>query len=454
MKAAFLWLFALIVLAPALGRAEASVLRPETSQQTFCERAETAAAYSQIGFRFLRPGSDGWIFRDRTDFAPLRTLDSAQSKALARFTRTLLQRGTRLIIVVPPPRGLTAAPYILAKARGAERFNAAAIAFFHAQLLSQLRATGAIAPDLVGAGKRDLADQRGGFANYYYRVDSHWSPLGAASAARETGLTMQRAGLMSAAKTTPYETLILPPETGPALYRRELISLCGPQPSAPTITHYRTETMSADGLLGEAKSPEFTLVGTSFSNMGGRDKADFAGTLRKTLGADVSNRAMPGGGADMAMNDFLLNARWPLWPKALIWEFPPHLLPSEDALAQFEGAVVGDCPKTTLLKGESKQISVLGTPILSIKKGTLRPNASGPPVLVLQTDVRNLRKFDVLLGYDDGTSRRINFELSPAAAAPNKYYLALPWRPEALRDITFLHQQPVNGKIQARMCTR
>jgi alginate O-acetyltransferase complex protein AlgJ len=438
----------------ANGSVGASILRPQIPQQIFCERAETASAYSQIGFRFLRPGQQGWIFRDRTDFAPLRTFDTAQIAALTRFTRALNQRGTRLIVVVPPPRGLTAAPHILPNARGADRFNAAAIAHFQAELLKQIRTAGAIAPDLISAGQRDLTGQPGGFANYYYRVDSHWSPLGAASAGRETGLSIQRAGLAPPPKANPYETLILPPETGPALYRRELGSLCGPQPVAPAITHYRTETTSADGLLGDAKNPEFTLIGTSFSNMGGRDKADFAGTLRKTLGADVSNRAMPGGGADMAMNDFLLHARWPVWPKALIWEFPPHLLPTEDAFAQFEGAVAGDCPKTAILKGQAKTISVLGTPLLSPKKGTFKPNATLPPVLVLQTDARNLRKFDILLGYDDGTVKRINFELSPAAAAPNKYYLALPWRPEALRDISFLHQQPVSGKIQARLCAR
>ncbi|HET7924318.1 MAG TPA: hypothetical protein VFL30_05430, partial [Rhodanobacteraceae bacterium] len=77
---------------------------------SLCPRAADPHAYDgsqYLGdFRTLVDGRDGWLFRTGMDLTTTFDITNDSLRGLKRLSEALKQRGTELVLVYQPPRGL------------------------------------------------------------------------------------------------------------------------------------------------------------------------------------------------------------------------------------------------------------------------------------------------------------------------------------------------------------
>ena len=286
----------------------------------------------------------GWLLRSpdlRSDFL----LDEEAQTLMATLTRTLHDRyGTQLLAVLPPPRGLFA-PHAGGTRTLAENYG---------RFLDEIRAAGIIAPDLLAAATSS-PEARDGF---YFKRDTHWTPLGARIAAQAVAKALQDAGLHDPATDLPRFQL-----SGDDSFKmtgtlaKRVQEICGYDVPAESVTFPSVVPVEvpadqlADALFGAATAQDekrIVVVGTSFGMKNRRDLFHWGDWLRLALQNDVTNRSVTGGGFVTAFESYALTALPEERPDFLIWEFLLHYLGDWSAadLRQLIGAVAGPCPAT------------------------------------------------------------------------------------------------------------
>lgn len=183
----------------------------------------------------------------------------------------------------------------------------------------------------------------------FLKTDTHWTPEGAELAASSIAGQIQTKHGDLLAKTEAFEVDSQKPQsyTGD-LSRYVPVQMFKALVVAPEekITLYKTASldtdMDASMSLFEDKTPEITLVGTSYS---ANPKWNFEGFLKKHLGVDVLNAADEGMGPFETMKKYLENdAFLQTPPRLVIWEIPERYLTfsydldtTESQISQSEG---------------------------------------------------------------------------------------------------------------------
>jgi hypothetical protein len=269
----------------------------------------------------------GWIFASNQLRQSFKIKDKPK-EMLEEILTTLEGQGVKVAILVAPPRPVVAGQGILRKTMGeaaADYDTAKALRSFQ-DMLADLRATGAIVPDLsaLALGDPDLRRR------FYFRRDTHWTPTGAA----------ESAALLATQVSDAAPELVM--AEGPSILgwkgrieeRGSLADLvrksCDiklPVEKTPTAVFATPESV-AQGLLGDSPAEEqsgkrIALVGTSFSDRYKRDHYRVADALAAAFGRDVDNYSVSGGGLHRGMQGFvksggLAGGDYDL----LVWEFP------------------------------------------------------------------------------------------------------------------------------------
>ncbi|MCC6597506.1 MAG: hypothetical protein IT559_01805 [Alphaproteobacteria bacterium] len=181
------------------------------------------------------------------------------------------------------------------------------------------------APDMVDIFLKEKTEQP-----LYLRLDTHWTPAGAALAAQVLRQSLDQTFLESLKQEAGFKTENLPPEIIEGDLEKYIKTgffhafLAPPQERVSlTKTLKMTADDSGDGLFGAETLP-VVLVGTSYSAI---DKWNFEGALKTALQADVLNLADEGQGPLEPMADFLEKTNLENTDiKLVIWEIPERFV--------------------------------------------------------------------------------------------------------------------------------
>ena len=415
-----------------------------------CAAVEDADKYDGNDFLMLRQGLDGWLFRDRADFRVLKPLEKEKLAGIADLAAGLRQRGTQLVIVVPPTRGIAAA----GKLDRADPEQAAfdlekAVAAYGARLES-LRAAGVVVPDILA-----FNDKLG--ADFFLKRDTHWSAEGARVSAEAVAAALADSPAYGAIAKRAFATERSGDEAVAERMGEAAEKMCDIEIQPQRANLYLTapvEAANAQALLGEAPPPPVVLVGTSFSR---RDdgESNFAGFLAEALSADVLNAAVSGGGADAALVAYLSSRDFQAAaPAILIWEFPAYADLSDSLFYRAMGAINGPCAKERVVERLE----------LAAKKGKRElfswqaADAVVSEQFYLQIDVldRELRKFALRAQDGKGKTRSVWFDVSRLAPAGARHFFAnLPDdRGNGLARIELDLKQGGGGGVTVTLCRR
>lgn len=347
----------------------------------------------------LSGGSTDWIItadQMKTDYTPPAEVAGLLAQIVAEFEA----RGTRLAIMMAPPRPIVAGQDTLdALSGGTAAFDTAAVAATFDTMMDVIRDSGAIAPNLleVALSNEDLRDA------YYYRHDTHWTPRGAARSAialAEAVIAADVPAFVGAAIAVPDLN------AGPSFTEKGSLAgmakaVCGAS-IAPVETNVPVFPSSGLGLLDDTSNqPRVLLAGSSFSNRYKKDAYRVADAIAATLKAEVVNHSVSGGGAIGAIEG-IVNAGLLSETAAfdlVVWELPyTQAMKSAAPLRQLLGALRYDPARNAV------------TSALLDGSGETRLEIQGPApsLLALNVPETTAQRIKVDLRYADGHKNTVS----------------------------------------------
>lgn len=432
--------------------AAGAAAQPAGKPHAFCAAwPQQASAY----FLDFFPGENGWIYKT-IDFSPLHLPEDRDVDALAQLVAALAVRGTHLVLVVPPPRGLVAGATLGAKGADYVTVDAVAQRLSYRATIATLARSGALVPDIMAAVE---AVHLPPDSTFYRKQDIHWSAEGAQLTANAVAGAIAQTIDLSAFPPRHFVTRRTDNKPYSSKLAKVLNQICGIKLAPEVEPRYITEatdagitTDSAGGnLLGETSQP-VVLAGTSFSNSTASN--NFSGFLNQALAQDVLNVAIPGGGLKASMLSYLGSVDFRDSPPAvLIWEVRPMELPDAPLLTQLLTTLEGECdPQSALF---TRQVSLERglTPLLTLSVEE-RQRMAGPSYLDLDIGDTAINKFTLRLSYNDFSREDIDVDLTRAPVATNHYYFPLPTeRLGALETIALRPAVRTPGEVTVSVCT-
>lgn len=141
---------------------------------SLCPEAYDDASYNTEFLKVsqqLVEGTDGWLYRSKLDLDEQFEIDQHTLNEMSRFRAALAARGTKLLMVYQPTRGLINPSGVIDNQSKSYDFIAASTSYN--QALEQIRSTGIIVPKL------EMLIDHGDTPEFYFRRDAHWTPRGA-----------------------------------------------------------------------------------------------------------------------------------------------------------------------------------------------------------------------------------------------------------------------------------
>ncbi len=271
------------------------------------------------GRRGVLVGDDGWLFSDEefTYFPHERDEVAAKLRFVGEVRDTLEQSGSALVVALIPAKARVEREHLgryLLPPYVDDRYDS-----FRAALAE----VGVAAPDLHAP----LVAAKGA-AEVFCQSDTHWTPHGAAVAARVVADEIGRL-----APDLPRSTFVTTLESV-VNHSGDLTSFV---PVADWAAHRlvvdRIEVMTTEKVAGEGEAVGLfdvvalpvAVVGTSYS---ASPLWNFAGALEEASGLEVLNVADEGRGPILPMADFLASEAYLETPPAVVvWEIPERYLP-------------------------------------------------------------------------------------------------------------------------------
>lgn len=420
-----------------------------------CPAAADRAAYTTEflrAFSTLVQGRDGWLFRRDDDLRMQFGLTEEAYRELGRFRAALAARGVELAMVYQPPRGLMHADKLPPEERA--RYNPAAARASYVQTLERLRQLGVVVPRL----ERLLNET--GPVPYFFRGDIHWTPDGAR---RTAELVAEALRELPAFKKAPKRRFVT--ERAGLLKKRGSLQraasmLCGFGYPDLYVDRYTTVPEEGErGLLDETPVPQVSLVGTSHSD----GPYNFAGFLSQSLGTEVLNAAVEGGGHDGALLEYLPGEQFQQAPpRILIWELVAyHDLSNLRSYRQLIPSVYGGCrERPVLLSRRAALRRGAGTEVLFNGGGRVLPLLGRYHIVDLQFSDPGLREFQAVAWYTNGSKDTMAFSDSAPMTRKGRFVYELrsegEWgdRTFLSLDIVLPPTAPADLSVSAKVCAR
>jgi len=299
----------------------ADVLYQVEPSNKLCAKASIDAAYNTKLLKvskYLLIGKNDWLYRSNSDLNETFELDQKAMSDLRRFSRALSDRGTTLLVVYQPTRGLINPAGVIDTERFTYNYKRAFSSYSKA--LQQIASTGIIVPDLaVLLGSTS--------SKYYYRRDSHWTPYGAKLTAELVAKTIKDLPLYPSLPKTRFKTsrIGLMGKADNGTHQMASLQLCGSQYPKQYVDEFKTEAVevSETDLFADPALPDIVVAGTSFTK--GATNYNFVGYLKEFLSTDILNVAQAGGGVIGSLIQYLPSDDFQAAPsKLLIWEIPSY----------------------------------------------------------------------------------------------------------------------------------
>lgn len=425
-----------------------------------CPAAMNAASYDTKYLDFfntLVEADDDWLFRTendlRTEFGP----SDYGYRQLKRVSELLRSKGSELVIVYQPTRGLVHPDKLRPEDR--RRFDYDGARANYAEALRRFREQGIWVPDLTPL----LAES--GDEPYFFRGDHHWTPYGAQRTARHVADTIKQIPAFADVPRQAFES-----QRNGLLGKRGTLhkaagQLCGTSYADQYVERFVTEPVgdeasSSDDLFGEQGDPQIVLVGTSNSG----EAYNFPGFLREYLGADLLNLSLAGGGYDTSLMQYLASEdfhRAP--PKIIVWEFEPHYdLAQEKFYRQVVPLLENGCEGRQVALRNSVPVRRGSNEVLvNGKHQPLQELRGGDYLLDIRFSDPSVRELRAELWYMTGRREQVKLEHSAAADGNGRFVFDLRNGP-GWAELTFLAlelQSPEDMpqgdlSVDARLCKR
>jgi alginate biosynthesis protein AlgX len=410
-----------------------------------CPEARLPEAYIyKKEVKYIFHGKGGWLFRTadfRTDFkATSGTIDYFR-----RLNRALADKGQTLVVALQPPRALLEQAH-LDQASLPKGYDPAAARKGYEDFLAQLHDAGIVTVD--------LADVPPG-VEYFPRGDFHWSPEGAALAARQIADTVKKLPGYSDLRKQDFASRITGPAKIPTrgAYENFIQSACKINIEMSAKPLWATEAVGggSSGLLDDTAAPGVTVIGTS--NSAEDDKFNFIGSLKHFLRTDVYNAAIVAGGFGSSPYRYFSSDEYKSAPpKFVVWEFlPQHQYNSGESALSFRQmipAVYGACNENEAMATYSRDIASAETSVFSEAKN--KPLGNSYLYMEVTNPVERNLKVNVL--YGDGNADQVDLTRSTRAENNGKYYLDLSKTSSQPMVFFNLITDRPQGHINARLC--
>ncbi len=331
-------------------------------------------------YRKLAPvinnAADGWIITQDQLLQTFEVNDTV-TYLIDEITAEFQKRDILLALLVAPPRPAIAGQDVLDNGQPVTNdYNAEQAATSYSNMVAQLQTTAVVIPDLakVALSTADMRDA------YYFKRDTHWTPLGAARSIEALSLTVanKHPALFATAGQAQAQLLA----DGPSLVERGSLSdmtkaTCEIQlaPEEAAIPLYEN---ASNDLLGDSDDkPRIALAGSSFSNRYKKDFYRVADALAGAFDAEVQNFSVSGGGSIGAIESIVLDGTLKAGDyDMVVWEMPyTDWKNPESFLRQLLGALRFDSQSPT---AQSKSLDQSG-------KVTLEGFDAAPNMVLIHT---------------------------------------------------------------------
>lgn len=285
-----------------------------------CPAAANPATYNtkKLDFHYtLIDGKDGWLFRTRNDLRTEIGTTPEGYAQLKRFRDALKARGTELLIVFQPTKGLVVRNKLTPEWYAKFDYQTARANYI--KTIENFRKAGIWAADYS-----PLFDEQGKETDFFFKDDHHWTPRGAKDAARLTAEVLKQIPAYADMPKKEFVTKRVGILGSPGSSGEAAGDICGNTYDTEYVDRFATEPADesdGDSLFGDTATPEVILVGTSNSGVA----YNFAGYLEQYSGVQVMNMAVTGGGYESAMLQLLASEEFQKNPpKVIVWEFATH----------------------------------------------------------------------------------------------------------------------------------
>jgi len=428
-----------------------------------CPQAADPAAYAASAytaeFRTLIEGRDGWLFRSEMDLVTDFPFSDTAYAELRRLGAALRQRGTELVLVYQPPRGLADGDRL--RPEQLQHYDRARALRNYAALLQSLRERSGVTVvplDRLFGAPKDY--------EYFFRRDHHWTPAGAEQTARRVAETLRE---MPAFAGVPRKTFVTRRSgllAKPGTLQKVAAQICKAEYSLQYLSGDSTEAADGGGLLDEAAAPQIALVGTSNSDAAGG--YNFAGYLRQHLGADVLDQALTGGSFEGALLRYLPSPEFQQRPpKLLIWEMPWQVFPRDDRklrkiMREALPLIGNGCrSKGAVLARRRLPLQAGRNEVLFNGGGRVLPLRGGDYLLDLQFSDAGVKDLDATVWYLNGSKDALKLHFNPYVDNGGRFVAALRDDVEPYADAQFmaltveLAQAPAAPlTLDAQLCVR
>lgn len=400
----------------------------------------------------LFEGDTGWFFQaGEIDWSPSVTAGLLQD--FTRITAMLAKSGTKLVVVVPPPRALSGFAHLPAYARSQESIDSGARMRIYLSLLDRLRNAGPIVPDILAEARR----QHVSFDRLTSPSDLHWSTTGA----WVTSLAITRS-------ITPHKLKDgVPPLVGtPGIvngdsYTALLNKICGTNAAGQAVRSFTLaepeaesggDLLGGDDLLGGggSKPPSgIVLVGTSFSAL--THRYSFTPFIERYTGMPTLNLAIAGGGPLTSLKQYTESEDFRASkPKFLIWEFTSSGIPDTGFSSERGGILRGACAASYPIKTLPFRAGM--KPVVTAADIARATSGDQPVQLELRSDNAAFKAFTVYYDYADGRQESIDLDTRRATTMDANYTLVLPDDHALISGISVVNDDPMTGQMTARLC--
>lgn len=451
----------LLLAAASAARAATAEAEPAASEPRYrvepccqlCPAASNRSLYNTSfleGFTTLVEGRDGWLFRSDDDLRAAFGPDAEGYAGLRRFRDALRRRGTELVMVYQPSRGLMHADQLPPEAR--RRYPLDLARDSYTATLARFRAAGLVVPEL------DRLFSARGSPAYFFRGDHHWTPEGARRTAELTAAEIKQMPAYAQLARKSFVTNRIGVLAKRGTLQKAASQLCGFGYADQYVERYSTGAAEGGELFGDEEAPPITLAGTSNSDAA----YNFAGFLSEYLGVEVLNESLAGGGFDGALRRYLPSPAYQTAPpKILIWELQTYSNLSDPEFYRRVIPLVGNgCARKAPVLSRTVALKGATTEALFNGGGEVRELSSRDYQLDLQFDNPAVEKMKAVIWYTDGGKDQISLENSPRLEAQGRYVVELRGdrdygqRSFLSLDILEAEGQPTGGQVRAQLCRR
>lgn len=316
------------------------------------------------GYFYIVPGADGWLFRTKQDLVSDFSIHPAIKDKFRAVQEAFARKGTDIIFVFLPTRGIVAADKIPTGNPLTEGYDPAKAQASYTAALADARESGL---NFVGLPSFE------GDEKFYFKTDHHWNANGARQMAAQVAAFAKTLPSYQKLHKESFVTTEKGTEHFETTFQDPIQDLCGIKLPDAVNTLYETVPASSGteaDLFGDAHSPEVVLVGTSNSNPD-RFHPNFEGSLKEFLETDILNAAITGGGFDdsilsyLASNDFQKSP-----PKLVIWEIPGYYgfrekESQKPVFDQLMPSITGNCASSALVSTDPIPLNANKIPLFT-----------------------------------------------------------------------------------------